>query len=138
MASCARSAPTSSHAAGSVRMNLPFEQVRHGSVDSARHILELAEECKKIRQGVKVEFVSTVGVAGRRPGVLPESWITEPRAFQNEPRAFHNTYEQAKAEAEAEAGWLVRQAVEEQGLPVTVHRPNMMVEDSRTGKIIHF
>jgi thioester reductase-like protein len=111
------------HAAGNVRMNLPIDQARHSSVDSARNILTLARACSQLE---KVEFVSTVGVGGRSHGTVPESWITAPREF-------HNTYEQAKAEAED----LIRVAAEE-GLPITVHRPSMVVGDSCTGRIIHF
>lgn len=114
------------HCAGIVRMNLSIDDARKSSVNSARNILQLARNC--IEHGVlrKIEYVSTVGVAGRRTGVLPETWITEEREF-------HNTYEQAKSEAEV----LVRQAIEV-GLPVTVHRPSMVVGNSRTGKILHY
>jgi len=73
----------------------------------------------------KVEFVSTVGVGGHL-AVVPETWLTAPRAF-------HNTYEQAKAEAEAYI-----QGEVERGLPLTVHRPSMVVGEATTGKIIHF
>jgi nucleoside-diphosphate-sugar epimerase len=57
---------------------------------------------------------------------LPERWITEPRTF-------HNTYEQAKAEAEL----LVADHIHS-GLPATVHRPSMVIGDARSGKVIHF
>ena len=60
------------------------------------------------------------------PGALPERWITESREY-------HNTYEQAKAEAEV----LVARGVAE-GLPITVHRPSMVVGDSRTGDVMRF
>ncbi len=60
------------------------------------------------------------------PGVLPERWI-------NVPREYHNTYEQAKAEAEV----LISAGVTE-GLPITVHRPSMVVGDSRTGEVMRF
>ena len=115
------------HCAASVRMNDPLDQARSSAVGSARAILEFAGELSEAGRLVKVEFVSTVGVAGKRPGALPESWITEPREF-------HNTYEQSKAEAEQ----LVRGAIEAQGLPITVHRPSMVIGDSRSGRIIHF
>jgi thioester reductase-like protein len=111
------------HAAGNVRMNLPIDKARHSSVDSALNILELARACENLE---KVEFVSTVGVGGRSHGTVPESWITTTREF-------HNTYEQAKAEAEE----VIRLAVLE-GLPITVHRPSMVVGDSESGRIIHF
>ena len=71
------------HCAGNVRMNLSIEDARKSSVNSARSILELAQRCRERGTLQKVEYVSTVGVAGRRPGVLPETWITEEREFQN-------------------------------------------------------
>jgi len=114
------------HSAGIVRMNLPIEEARKSSVDSARNIIALAKACGRRGHFEKVEFVSTVGVGGRNPGLIPEAWITNKRAF-------HNTYEEAKAEAEV---YIYKQIME--GMPVTVHRPSMVVGDSRTGKIIHF
>lgn len=114
------------HSAGAVRMNLPIEEARRSSVESARNVVALARACQANGQLRKVEFVSTVGVLGRRQGVLQEDWIAEPRGF-------HNTYEAAKAEAED----YLRGEVDA-GLPVTVHRPSMVVGDSRTGRIAHY
>lgn len=111
------------HSAGNVRMNLPIEQARRSSVGSAANILELANACGKLQ---KIEFVSTVGVGGRTRGAVPEEWLSGPREF-------HNTYEQAKAEAEER----LRPAVEG-GLPLTVHRPSMVVGNATDGRIIHF
>jgi len=111
------------HCAGNVRMNLPIEQARRSAVDSARHLLTLAHACTQLE---KIEFVSTVGVGGRTHGTVPEEWL-------HGRREFHNTYEQAKAEAEQ-----VVYAEVERGLPLTVHRPSMVVGDSRSGRIIHF
>ncbi len=111
------------HCAGKVRMNLPIEAARSAAVASARNVLELAHACRRLE---KVEFVSTVGVGGRMPGLVPETWIDTPRAF-------HNTYEQSKAEAEA----VIRPEVE-RGLPLTVHRPSMVVGEAASGRVIHF
>lgn len=111
------------HSAGNVRMNLPIEQARHCSVDSAVSILEMARAGRRLQ---KIEIVSTVGVGGRTSGTVPEDWISTPRQF-------HNTYEQAKAEAEER----IQQEVE-RGLPVTIHRPSMVVGNSDDGRIIHF
>lgn len=113
------------HAAGAVRMNLPIEAARRSALSSAEQVLSLAWGLHERGRLGKLEFVSTVGVGGRTT-IVPERWIEEPRAF-------HNTYEQSKAEAEV----LVRQHVE-RGLPVTVHRPSMIVGDSRDGRILHF
>lgn len=114
------------HCAGKVRMNLPLEAARQAAVASARNVVDLTRTCLARGGFAKVEFVSTVGVGGRNPGIIPERWITNPRDF-------HNTYEQSKAEAE---NYIAQQIAE--GLPITVHRPSMVVGDSLRGKVIHF
>jgi thioester reductase-like protein len=114
------------HCAGNVRMNLALAEARKCSVDSARNVVAFAAACQERGKLQKVEFVSTVGVAGRNTGLMPESWITNERNF-------HNTYEASKAEAE---GYIERQI--EGGLPATVHRPSMVVGDSQSGKVIAF
>ena len=114
------------HCAALVRMNLPLIEARASAVNAAENVLELARASRRAGRLVKVEFLSTVGIGGTRPGVLPERWITEPRAY-------HNTYEQAKADAER----VIADGVAE-GLPITVHRPSMVVGDSRTGEVIRF
>lgn len=113
------------HAAGAVRMNLPIDRARESAVFSAQQVIDLAWSAQRAGRLHKLDLVSTVGVGGYLRTV-PERWIDEARTF-------HNTYEQAKAEAEA----LVRQH-RDQGLRVTVHRPSMVVGDSRTGRVIHF
>jgi nucleoside-diphosphate-sugar epimerase len=107
-------------------MNLPIEAARKAAGTATRNILDLAGRAHAAGCLQKIDLVSTVGVGGVWHGPLPERWI-------NEPRSFHNTYEQAKAEAE--------ETVEREiaaGLPATVHRPSMVVGDSRTGRIRHF
>ncbi len=113
------------HCAAMVRMNLPLAEARRSAVAGAAGLVHLARACQGHGQLEKVEFVSTVGVGGRFSGPLPEHQITTPRSF-------HNTYEQAKAEAE---DWLGHAG---EGLPITVHRPSMVVGDARTGRTIHF
>ena len=115
------------HCAGTVRMNLSIEEARRSAVGSAEETINLTRRIAAGGRLRKAEYVSTVGIAGKRPGELPEKWMDEPRSF-------HNTYEQAKAEAEE----IVRAAVVNEGLPVTVHRPSMVVGDSQAGRIIHF
>ncbi|MBI3154489.1 MAG: SDR family oxidoreductase [Burkholderiales bacterium] len=112
------------HAAGLVRMNLPLDEARRSAVGSARQVVALARDCPRL---VKLDFVSTVGVGGRLQVPIPERWLAEPRGF-------HNTYEQAKAEAED----YLREATAAYPLPLTVHRPSMVVGDSHTGRIIGF
>ncbi len=112
------------HAAGLVRMNLPLDEARRSAIDSVRNVVALARVSPVLR---KLDIVSTVGVGGRLQQAIPERWLTEPRAF-------HNTYEQAKAEAED----FLREQLAVAALPLTVHRPSMVVGDSRDGRIISF
>ena len=114
------------HCAALVRMNLPLEQALRSSVRSAANVIQLARACRASGQLEKVEFLSTVGIAGRMPGTLPERWVGEERTF-------HNTYEQAKAEAEL----LVADACAA-GLPITVTRPSMVVGNAGSGRILRF
>jgi thioester reductase-like protein len=115
------------HCAGVVRMNLPMDVARKHAVDSAKNIVELAIACRRQGHLIKVDFVSTVGVAGKMHGIMPETWISGSREF-------HNTYEASKAEAED----YLREQIDRFDLPMTIHRPSMVVGDSKTGKIVHF
>ncbi|HEX5682763.1 MAG TPA: SDR family oxidoreductase [Ideonella sp.] len=114
------------HCAALVKMNLPLPQARQSAMSTACNVIDMATASMEHGRFNKVEFLSTVGVAGRRPGVLPEECVKGARSF-------HNTYEQAKSEAEDLAC-----AAVERGLPLTIHRPSMVVGDSRTGRIVHF
>ncbi|HMM75077.1 MAG TPA: SDR family oxidoreductase [Gammaproteobacteria bacterium] len=111
------------HCAASVRMNLPLAEARQTALFPVASVIDLGKQCRRLQ---KVEFVSTVGVGGRWQGPLPERRITETREF-------HNTYEAAKAEAED----LIHREVDA-GFPATIHRPSMVVGDSRSGAVIHF
>jgi nucleoside-diphosphate-sugar epimerase len=95
-------------------------------VDSLRHVLAFAHAGRERGVLRKLEHLSTVGVAGRMSGLVPEAPLSRPRRF-------HNTYEAAKAEAEE---LLMREM--DAGLAATIHRPSMVVGDARTGRIIHF
>ena len=111
------------HSAASVRMNMPLEEAEKTALYPVNSVIELGQSLQTLK---KAEFISTVGVGGRWDGPLPERWIREERQF-------HNTYEQSKAAAEVK----IQEAVES-GFPATVHRPSMVVGDSRTGAVIHF
>lgn len=114
------------HSAASVRMNHSLERARLAAVTATEHVIQLAQLGWKNSSLKKMEVVSTVGVGGKRKEPLSEGWLEEPRDF-------HNTYEQSKAEAES-----VLRVEVERGLPITVHRPSMIVGNSLTGYILHF
>ena len=111
------------HSAGCVKLNQSIDDARRNAVFPAKEILSLARSARHLQ---KIDAVSTIGVAGRMPGVIQERRLTEPRTF-------HNNYEQAKSEAE-EVLW---QGIGD-GLPITIHRPSMIVGDSRNGAIAHY
>ncbi len=111
------------HSAGKVKLNQSIEIARQNACQPVMEILRLARHSPRLK---KIEAVTTIGVAGRMPGLIPERRLTEPRDF-------HNNYEQAKSEAET----LLWQAIEE-GMPITIHRPSMVVGDSKTGKVASF
>jgi thioester reductase-like protein len=110
------------HSAGNVKLSQSLEEARANAVGSAQRVVEFARSCQDRGLLQKLDVVSTVGVAGRMPGLVPERRLSEPREF-------HNTYEQAKAEAEE----LLFQELQT-GLPVTIHRPSMVVGNSQTGR----
>jgi thioester reductase-like protein len=111
------------HSAADVRFDRSLEDARRVAVDGVKHIVELARTRGSSGAPKKLEYVSTVGVAGDRTGLVFE----EPHA----PVAgFRNTYEQSKAESEQLLLGEMRS-----GLPATIHRPSMIVGHSKSGRI---
>ncbi|MFN8126553.1 MAG: SDR family oxidoreductase [Candidatus Nanopelagicales bacterium] len=106
------------HCAASVAFDLPLDQARRINVAGTRHVLEACRRMPRLR---RLDAVSTCYVAGRRTGLVLESELEHDAGF-------HNTYEQTKYEAEL----LLRSAMPE--LPIAVHRPSIVVGDSRTGR----
>lgn len=113
------------HCAASVKLNMPMAQARATAVLPTRSLLALARRGAELGRLKKVDLVSTVGVWGRTPGLMPERRLPEVSSF-------HNTYEAAKSEAER-AVW-----EDGEGLPITVHRPSMVVGDRHTGRTMQF
>lgn len=113
------------HCAASVNLLMPIEQARATAVTPTRTLLQFAR--LGVRAGAlrKIDLVSTVGVWGRTPGQMPERRLPEVSEF-------HNTYEAAKAESERVI-W-----AEGEGLPITIHRPSMVVGATETGRVRNF
>lgn len=114
------------HSAGNVKLNQSIEAARASAVSGVESMLDFVRECGKARSRPKLEYLSTVGVAGRQPGLIPEAPLAGAHGY-------HNTYEQAKAEAEA---LVLREMAS--GLPATIHRPSMVVGNADDGRILHF
>lgn len=113
------------HCAASVKLNMSVDEAHATAVTPTRTVLTLARRCAAARSLRKVDLVSTVGVWGRTPGNMPERRLPEVSEF-------HNTYESAKARAE--------RVIWDEGaeLPITVHRPSMVVGERGSGRVRHF
>lgn len=114
------------HSAGNVKLNQSTEEATDHAVGSVSNVIEFVAMCQDHQHFQKLDVVSTIGVAGRMQGLIPERPITEPREY-------HNTYEAAKAKAED----LLFEKLAD-GVPLTVHRPSMVVGDAKTGRVAHF
>ncbi len=115
------------HCGGVVRMNLPLAEARKSALDTAQEIVRLAQKTTESGNLEKIEYISTVGVIGNAMEPLTEKAVTIKRTF-------HNTYEEAKAEAEE----FLLDAIAQHNLPLTIHRPSMVVGAAKTGKAISF
>lgn len=114
------------HLAASVDFNASLEESRIANVDSTRHIVRFAKDCRHRQDArFRLNYVSTAYVAGNAKGRLKES------ALRNG-QSFWNSYEQSKLEAEE----LAEAAKAE--IPTTIYRPSQIIGDSRTGKIAKF
>lgn len=106
------------HCAASVSFDLPIDEAREINVRGTERMLALARSLPKLE---RFDAVSTAYVAGKRPDRVMEGDLVHDRGF-------HNTYEQTKYESEE----LLRRAKTD--LPIAVHRPSIVVGDSKTGR----
>ena len=106
------------HCAATVAFDHPLEEARRINVGGTRNVLDV---CRRLPRLARLDAVSTCYVAGRRREI-----VREPDLFAD--TGFNNTYEQTKFESELE----LRAAMKE--LPIAVHRPSIVVGDSRTGR----
>jgi thioester reductase-like protein len=110
------------HCAATVRFDLPYEVARRDNTEGTRHVLALAEGARSLR---RLDYIGTSYVAGGREGLVFED---ELYVGQN----FSNSYERTKMEAET----LVREFAKRH--PTSIHRPSMVVGDSKTGATTSF
>jgi len=109
------------HSAASVRFDLPMAEAQAENVGGTRKMLDIARRLAERGRLRRFDHVSTCYVAGTR----------RDRAREDEcdvGQGFRNSYEASKCEADG----VVRAALCD-GLPGAVHRPSIIVGDSRTG-----
>jgi long-chain acyl-CoA synthetase len=114
------------HGAAEVRFDLPYPVMQKQNVEGTKNVLELASSLHARGLLRRFDHVSTTYVAGDRTDVALE---TDADAGQR-PR---NDYEKTKLEAE-----MAVYRARDTGLPITVHRPSIIVGDSRTGQASSF
>lgn len=113
------------HCAGSINLNMPDDIAKKNTYLITEQILQLARTASSHHNFIKLDYVSTVGVAGKYLSPVPETLLPNVTEFQN-------NYEKYKAEAER---LLFK---EPSSFAITLHRPSMVVGHSQTGKIISF
>lgn len=110
------------HCAAAARFNLELPDARKTNVMGAENILKFARKCETL---VKIDYIGTAYVAGRRKGIIKEDELDKGQQH-------NNTYEVSKLEAEK----LVRENMSE--LPITILRPSIVICDSKTGRASNY
>ncbi len=110
------------HSAADIRFSLPLSQAREVNTAGTARLIDLARACHRLQ---KFAHVSTVYVAGKSPGAVPEG------PYRNV-YGFFNTYQQSKYEAEE----VVVNAMGD--IPSAIFRLSSVIGDSRTGVVEQF
>jgi thioester reductase-like protein len=106
------------HLAAVYDLRVPRSVAMQVNVEGTRHVLEFAEQTRRLS---RLHYVSTCYVSGRYAGRFSEDDLEKGQSF-------HNCYEETKYLAEVEVQTRMRG-----GLPTTIYRPAIVVGDSRTG-----
>lgn len=107
------------HCAAEVKFTMPLDVARQINVEGTRRILDFAQHCPRVE---KVAHLSTLYIAGRRPGIIFEKPLTNEFGY-------FNSYEQSKHEAEHLVVDRMRQ------LPICIYRLSSLIGHSTTGKV---
>ncbi len=122
LAACERSLTEIVHCAAETRFDRPLEEARALNVGGTANLLDLARRCRQLE---KFAHLSTVYVAGRTAGQIPEARLPRPACFSN-------TYQESKLEAEELVGEAARD------VPAAIFRLSSIIGDSRTGEVRQF
>ncbi len=87
------------HSAANVELDAPLEEARLCNVEGTRHVFEVVRTFRRLERAA---YVSTLFVAGRRPGLFRET------DFEHE-AGFVNPYEQSKYETEVYVRGLMKE-----------------------------
>jgi len=114
------------HGASELRFDQPWDVMEKENVLGTENVLDLARRFAESGKLARLDYVSTAYVAGDRRGLCREDEIDVGQGHRNE-------YERSKRIAE-----LSVDRARKQGLPVAVHRPSIIVGDSRSGRAAAF
>lgn len=114
------------HGAAQVRFDLPWEVMEKQNIRGTEYVLAWAWRLHELGRLHRLDYVSTTYVAGDRTDLVLETELSRGQT----PR---NGYERSKLLAEE-----LVEAARKEGMPVTVHRPSIIVGDSRTGRASSF
>ncbi|MEW5851044.1 MAG: SDR family oxidoreductase [Myxococcota bacterium] len=110
------------HAAASVRFDLPPQQAAADNLGATQSVLELAEALHRRGRLTRLDHVSTAYVAGTTRARFRETDLDVGQGFRN-------SYEWSKQQSELKV-----QEARARGLPVSIHRPSIVVGESGTGR----
>ena len=110
------------HCAAETRFGLPLDEARATNVEGTENVLQFALGCPRLE---KFAHVSTVYVAGRSSGRIPEARLRPGNGFSN-------TYQQSKYEAEERVARCMSR------IPAAIFRLSSIIGDSRTGRVRQF
>lgn len=113
---------TAFHLAAIYDLAVPLELAQRVNVEGTGNVLELCGECRRLE---RLNYVGTAYVAGDRHGVVYEHELALGQRFKNH---YESTKFQAEVWVRAEMG----------RIPTTIHRPAIVVGDSRTGETQKF
>ncbi|MEM7800722.1 MAG: SDR family oxidoreductase [Chloroflexota bacterium] len=114
------------HSAASVKFNLNRQEASSQNVTGSQAAVDFAWKLQERGQLNRLDYVSTCYVGGDRRGSFHEHECDEGQGFRN-------TYEWSKCVAETHL-----RGEMERGLRATIHRPSIIVGDSRTGHATGF
>ena len=107
------------HCAADIRFTSTIEAARAVNTQGTRRLLDFAEQCPHL---TKFAHISTLYVAGRRPGLVREEALRHDCGY-------FNVYTQSKHEAEA----LVLERMAR--LPISIFRLSSIIGNSVTGRV---
>lgn len=110
------------HLAAVYDLAVAQDLARRVNVEGTRNVNNLIRQIKNLN---RYNYVSTCYVAGKRTGIIYETELEHNAGFRN-------FYEETKYLAELEVERLKGE------LPLTIHRPSVVVGDSRTGETVKY